>query len=166
MKKCIYAGSFDPLTIGHEDIIEKCLEGFDSVLIVIGENANKNCYFSLDERKRIINAVYGEDKRVEVIDYASNKDRYSEFLKEKGYNYYVRGIRNEKDKAFEDAYKKINEKEYPFITTEYIYASKKYSLISSTIVREKIIKNEDFSSLVSKKVKDEIDKILDEKTAK
>ena len=166
MKKCIYAGSFDPLTLGHEDIIKKSLNEYDSVLIVIGENANKKCYFSLEERKRIISAVYGKDKRVEVIDYASNKGNYIKLLQEKGYNYYVRGIRNEKDKAFEDAYKKINEKEYPFITTVYIDASKEYSLISSTLVRENIIKNEDFSLMVSKQVKEEIDKILDEKSAK
>ena len=166
MKKCIYAGSFDPITLGHEYIIEKSLENFDSVLIVIGENANKKCYFSLEERKRIISAVYGENKRVKVIDYASNKDSYAKFLQDNGFNYYVRGIRNEKDKAFEDAYKKINEKEYPFITTVYVDASKKYSLVSSTLVREKIIKKEDFSSLVSKKAKEEIEKILHEKSAK
>lgn len=166
MKNCVYAGSFDPLTLGHEYIVEKCLLNYDRVFIVIGENAGKTCYFTKEERKRILESVYSNNERIEIIDYSSVKDNYKKVLRKNDVRYYVRGIRNVADRSYEDSYKKQNGKEYPFITTVYIDASPKLANVSSSLVREKIAKGEDISAYVSKDALLELKKILEEKNGK
>ncbi len=66
MKKCVFAGTFDPFTVGHEDTVRKSLALFDEVLIAVAKNAGKRCLFSETERAEMIQSVYAEEPRVRV----------------------------------------------------------------------------------------------------
>ena len=67
MKKCVFAGTFDPFTVGHEDTVKKCLALFDEVVVAVAENKNKSCVFSLALREKMILAVYKGEPRVRVV---------------------------------------------------------------------------------------------------
>ena len=67
MKKCVFAGTFDPFTVGHEDTVKKCLALFDEVLVVVAENKQKRCMFPAEAREEMIRAVFAGEPRVRVL---------------------------------------------------------------------------------------------------
>ena len=69
MRTCVFAGTFDPFTSGHEYVVDKCLEIFDKVIIAVGVNVDKKPFFSIDERLEIIKSVYADNDRIEVASY-------------------------------------------------------------------------------------------------
>lgn len=140
MKTCVFAGTFDPITLGHENIIEKCLGSFDKVLLVIGQNPNKTTCFTESQRLEMIKSVYLDNPKVEVVLYSNHKDDYKNFLLSQNATVYVRGIRDQKDLEFEKQMEEKNKTIYPFITTEYVYCDTDFLGVSSTRVRE-LIKN-------------------------
>ncbi len=146
--KCVFAGTFDPITKGHEQIINKCAENFQKVYVVLGENPKKTAYFTEQERFDLLNATFKGSDKVEVIKYSDYGEKYIDFLKEQKVNFYVRGIRNEKDKIFEERAIEQNQKIYPFIKTEFIYAEGPFENYSSTDVREKIKRGQSIKEFV------------------
>lgn len=148
-ENCVFAGTFDPVTKGHENVIDKCLKTYARVFVVIGENGDKTPAFSLAERKEILTCALKNKPRVTVEAYSDYKDRYAEFLKENGITAYVRGIRSEKDIEYENAYLKVNAKLYPFVKTVYITPDAEFANISSSLVRETLNKGEDVSAYLS-----------------
>lgn len=165
-ENCVFAGTFDPVTKGHENIIKKCLERFNLVIVAIGENKDKTPFFTLEERKRMLNAAFGENRRVIIAAYADYKEGYAEFLKRNGVTVYARGVRNEKDVAYENAYAEKNKTLYPFIKTVYVYPDKEFIDVSSTLAREKIEKKESCAGLLSSPVYNVVNDILTEKKRK
>lgn len=151
MAKCIFAGTFDPMTKGHVELIKRLKRKYDSVLVVIGNNPEKSTLFSLAERKEIAKRSLYKIQGVRVIVYDDYKQNYSEFLQKNGYDIYARGIRNAKDLEYEKKAEEINKKVYPFINTVYVGAKGKEKDISSSLVREKIKTGKDYKRLVSKK---------------
>ena len=156
MAKCVFAGTFDPITKGHESIIKRCLSKYDSVLVVIGKNDKKSCYFTEEERYNFAVKTFENFSNVTVIKYSDYGERYFDFVKENGYTVYVRGIRNDKDLQYEKEMEEKNKVLYPFFTTEYIQADEKVINVSSTAVRELIEKGQDFKSLVPETAYSEI----------
>lgn len=154
MYKCVFAGTFDPFTVGHESIVKECEKRFDEVFLVVGENPDKKPFFPLSIRVSALNGLYPSGGKVRVIGYRDIPD-YAAFLKSEGVTAYVRGIRDEKDLAYERAAEKRNEQLYPFVKTEYIAAEKGFEKVSSTYIRGLIGKGEDFSSLVPEKTFEE-----------
>ena len=146
---CVFAGTFDPLTAGHENVVGKCLALYDRVFVVIGENPLKAPAFSLEERAAVLRAVYGNVARVCITDYTAHKDDYAGFLRDNGVTVYVRGVRNETDKAYEDEYAAKNARLYPFIKTVYLAPDEKYRAVSSSLVRKKLKNGEDLTGLLS-----------------
>ena len=67
MKKCVFAGTFDPFTLGHDDTVKKCLALFDEVVVAIAENKRKHCMFSLEERLQMVQKTYENEPRVRVL---------------------------------------------------------------------------------------------------
>ncbi len=67
MKKCVFAGTFDPPTVGHAHVVEESLKIFDEVVVAVLENTGKSCLFTADERIALLNKMYLEDKRVKVV---------------------------------------------------------------------------------------------------
>lgn len=166
MKTCIFAGTFDPITVGHEYVIKKCLKKYGRVLVVVGSNPEKTAYFSVDERLELISKVFEDTPNVFVVNYLDLEDRYKDYLKEFGVKIYVRGIRNRTDLKFENAMKKKNKKLYPFIKTRYIKCPKKYKNVSSTLVKEYIKTGQDFLDFVPENIRNSILKIISKKTKK
>jgi pantetheine-phosphate adenylyltransferase len=151
MAKCIFAGTFDPMTKGHVELIKRLKREYDSVLVVIGNNPEKSTLFSLAERKEIAKRSLYKIQGVRIIVYDDYKENYSEFLQKNDYTVYARGIRNAVDLEYEKKGEEINKKVYPFIETVYIDAKGREKDISSSLVRDKIKNGKDYKRLVSKK---------------
>ena len=144
MKKAVFPGSFDPITLGHEDIITRAIPLFDEIYIAIGINSNKKYMFSLDQRKKFIEECFQEYKNVKVITY---KGLTVDLCKKHDIDYIIRGLRNPADFEFEKAIAHTNRDLAP-IETVFLLTAAKTSYISSSIVREVLNNGGDVSSLV------------------
>ena len=149
MKKAIFPGSFDPFTLGHYDIIERGAKLFDEVIIAIGVNADKKYMFSLEQRKKFIEDAFADNDRVKVVTY---KGLTVDFCKEINVEFILRGLRNPADFEFEKAIAHTNRDLAP-IETVFLLTSAKTSYISSSIVRDVIRNNGDYTKLVPKSVR-------------
>ena len=144
MKKAVFPGSFDPITLGHEDVISRAIPLFDEIYIAIGINSNKKYMFSLDQRKKFIQECFQEYKNVKVITY---EGLTVDLCKKHDIDYIIRGLRNPADFEFEKAIAHTNRDLAP-IETVFLLTAAKTSYISSSIVREVLINGGDVSSLV------------------
>ncbi len=162
MSACVFAGSFDPPTRGHESVINRCVARYGKVFVVVGENKDKNCLFTVSQRKKMLEKMFAETPFVSVISYLDYKDNYAEFLKENGVDTYVRGIRNQTDFEYEKEREDFNKREYPFIKTEYMHADEEFVDFSSSLVKKRIENGEDFSDLVPECILPDILEIIKE----
>ena len=144
MKKAVFPGSFDPITLGHEDVISRAIPLFDEIYIAIGINSNKKYMFSLDQRKKFIEECFQEYKNVRVVTY---EGLTVDLCKKHDIDYIIRGLRNPADFEFEKAIAHTNRDLAP-IETVFLLTAAKTSYISSSIVREVLINGGDVSSLV------------------
>lgn len=149
MKKALFPGSFDPLTLGHYDIINRGVKLFDEVIVAIGINSDKKYMFSLSERKQFIEDAFKDEPKVKVVTY---KGLTVEFCKEIGVEYILRGLRNPADFEFEKAIAHTNRK-MATVETVFLLTSAKTSFISSSIVREVIRHKGNYRILVPDSVK-------------
>jgi pantetheine-phosphate adenylyltransferase len=118
MKRAVFPGSFDPITLGHYDIIERGLGLFDEIIIAIGINADKKYMFSLEDRKRFIEDAFGKEHKIKVMTYSGLT---IDFCKEQNAAFILRGLRNPADFEFEKAIahtnRKLSEIETVFLLT-------------------------------------------------
>ena len=133
MKKCVFAGTFDPVTKGHEEIIAKCSDLFDEVIVAICVNVNKTTMFSVEKRLEFLKKTCAKYKNV--------KDLYHEgllvdLLQKEGAKYNVRGLRNGRDYEYENEMNFVNSELMPEIVTIYIPCSDLNVQVSSSVVRE------------------------------
>jgi pantetheine-phosphate adenylyltransferase len=144
MKRAVFPGSFDPITLGHYDIIERGLTVFDEIILAIGVNAEKKYMFSLEERKRFMEETFAGESKIKVMTY---KGLTIDFCKEQDAEFILRGLRNPGDFEFEKAIAHTNRK-LSGIETVFLLTSSGKSYISSSIVRDVIRNNGDYTSLV------------------
>lgn len=144
MKRAVFPGSFDPFTLGHQDIVERGITIFDEIVIGIGHNADKNYMFSLYQRKMFIEQCFQNNPKVKVMDY---KGLTIDFCKCIEANYLLRGVRNNGDFEFEKAIARTN-RELSEIETVFLLTSVQTSFISSSIVREIIRNKGDYKRFV------------------
>jgi pantetheine-phosphate adenylyltransferase len=149
MKRAIFPGSFDPLTLGHYDIIKRGVTLFDEIIVAIGINADKKYMFSLEERIKFIEATFADEPRIKVMSY---KGLTVDFCKEIGIEFILRGLRNPADFEFEKAIAHTNRDLAP-IETVFLLTSAQTSYIASSIVRDVIRNNGDYTKLVPKSVR-------------
>ena len=149
MKRALFPGSFDPLTLGHYDIIKRGVTLFDEVIVAIGVNVEKKYMFSLEERKQFIEEAFADEPKIKVVTY---KGLTVEFCKEKGVGFILRGLRNPADFEFEKAIAHTNRK-LTEIETVFLLTAAKTSFISSSIVRDVIRNNGDYTKFVPKAVR-------------
>ncbi|PQJ30842.1 pantetheine-phosphate adenylyltransferase [Nonlabens arenilitoris] len=149
MKRAVFPGSFDPITLGHYDIIERGLGLFDEIIIAIGVNADKKYMFSLEQRKEFIEKAFINQPKIKVMTYSGLT---IDFCKENDASFILRGLRNPGDFEFEKAIAHTNRK-LSEIETVFLLTSSGKSYISSSIVRDVIRNNGDFTSLVPDTVK-------------
>lgn len=153
---CVFAGTFDPITKGHQNLIDRCVKEYQKVVLTLGSNDEKTPYFTKEERLEFVKLVYGNNKNIVIADYLELKDSYAEFLTSHGVKYFVRGIRNDLDAVYENASINTNKKLYPFVETVFIKADKKYKKISSTTVREFIEQGKNITPFIPEQCKDAI----------
>tara|TARA_B100000427_G_scaffold208989_1_gene174128 strand:+ start:111 stop:563 length:453 start_codon:yes stop_codon:yes gene_type:complete len=149
MKKAVFPGSFDPLTLGHCDIINKSLDLFDEIIIAIGENSDKKNMFSMDERKKFIHNEFKNQKKLKILTYDGLTVN---FCKKVDANFIVRGLRNPADFEFEKTIAQTNKK-LTGIETVFFLTSPETAYISSSIVKEVIINKGDYTKLVPSSVR-------------
>lgn len=159
MNGCVFAGTFDPITIGHEEIIRLCIKKYGKVMVVVGQNPQKTQMLSESDRLELVKATFSGEPQVQVVLYSLVKDKYAEFLKNSGFTVYIRGIRNQRDLELEDKMKSINAKLYPFISTEYIYAKNNVE-VSSSMVRDAIANGQNFLKYIPQKAQKLAQKIM------
>ena len=149
MKKAIFPGSFDPITLGHVDIISKGVTLFDEIIIAIGENASKDYMFSIDERVAFIESAFKDNPKVRVMNYSGLT---IDFCKEIEVDFIMRGLRNPADFEFEKAIAHTN-RHLSTLETIFLLTSSQTSFISSSIVREIIRYEGDYKKLVPNSVR-------------
>ncbi|MBQ4168007.1 MAG: pantetheine-phosphate adenylyltransferase [Clostridia bacterium] len=135
MTKAVFPGSFDPITIGHVEIIRRAAEIFDKVYVSILDNPAKSRHFSLEERMELIRDAIKDIPNAEA-DHDSGL--LTDYCRKKGINVIVRGIRNGSDVEYESMLESVNTKIAPEIKTVYLIAKAEYAYISSSLVRQLI----------------------------
>lgn len=149
MKRAVFPGSFDPLTLGHYDIINRGLTLFDEIILAIGINANKKYMFSLEQRKQFLIDTFKDENKIKVDTYSGLTVDY---CKNHNIGFILRGLRNPADFEFEKAIAHTNRK-LEKIETVFLLTSSGKSYISSSIVRDVIRNNGDYSVLVPDSVR-------------
>lgn len=144
MKRALFPGSFDPLTLGHVDIIKRGIPLFDEIIVAIGVNSDKKYMFSLEERKHFIEETFKDESKVKVTTY---KGLTVDYCNEIDAGFILRGLRNPADFEFEKAIAHTN-RTLQNIETVFLLTSANTSFISSSIVREVIRYNGDYTKLV------------------
>jgi pantetheine-phosphate adenylyltransferase len=148
MKRAIFPGSFDPITLGHVDIINRALPLFDEIVIAIGVNADKKYMFSLEERIQFIKKNYENEPKISVKTYSGLT---IQFCKEINVDFILRGLRNPADFEFEKAIAQTNRK-LSGIETVFLLTSAATAFISSSIVRDVYRHGGDISEMVPESV--------------
>jgi pantetheine-phosphate adenylyltransferase len=132
-KIAIYAGSFDPITRGHEDLVVRSLEFVDRLVVAVANNSAKQPLFDLQERKRLIRAAVGDDPRIDVRDFTG---LLVDFAREVEASLIIRGLRAVSDFEYEFQMALMNRHLSPGLETVFMVPSLETTYISSSIVRE------------------------------
>ena len=148
MKKAIFPGSFDPITLGHVDVIDRALPLFDEITIAIGINNDKTYMFSLEDRISFIKKHYADEPKIKVETYTGLT---IDFCKKLNSHFILRGLRNPADFEFEKAIAQTNRK-LSTVETVFLLTSADTSFISSSIVRDVLRNGGDISSFVPESV--------------
>ncbi len=144
MKKAVFPGSFDPITLGHVDIIKRALPLFDEIIIAIGINADKKYMFSLSERINYLKKTFAKESKISIDSYEGLTVNYCQKINAA---FILRGLRNPADFEFEKAIAVTNRK-LSGIETVFLLTSAETSFISSSIVRDIIRNGGDASTLM------------------
>ncbi|MFT3740466.1 MAG: pantetheine-phosphate adenylyltransferase [Breznakibacter sp.] len=152
-KTAIFPGSFDPFTIGHENVVRRALDLFDNIIVAVGYNSNKKDFFSVQQRVEWINAVFADEPRVTV-------DKYEaltvDFAKTVNASHILRGIRTSADFEYERAIAQIN-KAMTGIDSVFLLTTPEHTPVNSSIVRDIIKHGGDASMFLPKQIKIKLD---------
>ncbi len=148
-KIAVFPGSFSPFSLGHKAVVDSALPLFDKVIIAVGNNPEKNQYFSIKKRLKWINDVYKNMPNISV-------ERYEgltvDFCKTVNANFIIRGLRDSHDFKFEKNIAQMNKKLNAEIETIFIITPPDLSHISSTILRDIIKNGGDISTFIPKEI--------------
>ena len=148
MKRAVFPGSFDPITIGHQDIVNRGLKIFDEIIIGVGENIDKKYMFSSNERFDFVSKTFEADAKVLIKTYDGLT---VDFCKKNNAEFIIRGLRNPADFEFEKSIALTN-REMSGIETVFFLTSPKNSFISSSIVRDLIKNKGDYKLFIPKEI--------------
>ncbi|ACF11652.1 pantetheine-phosphate adenylyltransferase [Chlorobaculum parvum NCIB 8327] len=153
-RKAIYPGTFDPFTNGHLDVLERALNIFDHVEVVLAENSQKQTLFSVDERLEMVHEVVREFSNVSVD--VLHAGLLADYARQAGASAIVRGVRQVKDFEYEFQMSLLNRHLYPEVTTVFLMPNVKYTYVASTIIREVSMLGGDVSKFVHPFVLDKL----------
>lgn len=153
-RKCVFAGTFDPPTLGHEAIIRDCLQMFDEVVVAIMVNPKKQPAFLVEERKQMLELITKNDPRVRIVSFTGT---VAELLKAENTKFYVRGIRNGTDLDFENVNFYATKKLDKDIIAIYLPCPQELLHVSSSMVRNSLKFQTPIEEYVSKEVREYIE---------
>lgn len=159
MRICLFPGTFDPITLGHTDIIDRSLDLFDKVYIGIGRNANKVPMFTEEQRLKWINEIYKNEPRVAALAYDGLT---ADCCKRIGAKYILRGIRYVSDFEYEKAIADMNRSLDSSVETIFLTCLPQYTSVASTLVRDVIRNGGDVSQFLPPEVLQSIPKFREE----
>jgi pantetheine-phosphate adenylyltransferase len=155
--KAVYPGTFDPITLGHEDLIRRASRLFDTVIVAIADSGAKRPFFNRDERVEMARETLKDLKNVEVLGFSG---LLMQFVQEHDARVVVRGLRAVSDFEYEFQLAGMNRGMYPDVETLFLTPGEQYMFISATIVREISVLGGDVSKfvppLVAKRLKAKI----------
>lgn len=160
MKTCVFAGTFDPPTVGHKEIVKKALEIFDGVTVALMINTDKTCLFTEEERLTLLRELFGAEKRVKVISFDG---AVVDLLKRENTPFYVRGVRDIIDFEYENRNHFASKKLMNGLITIYLPAEQDSLHISSTLVRNSVKFNKEFYDYIPPEIQGSVRKILEAK---
>ena len=131
--RALFPGSFDPITLGHEDVINRATKIFDKVIVAVAEDNNKNSLLTLVQRLELVSEIYQDNPKVETVSFSGLT---VEFAQKRDANIILRSIRNAIDFESELQLAKMNQAIASSIETIFIAPSNDYQFISSTLVRQ------------------------------
>ena len=149
-RKCVFAGTFDPPTLGPKALIEECLVLFDEVVVALLVNPSKQPCFTVEQRKEMLALDFADEPRVRIIAFEGT---VAELLKQENTKIYVRGIRNGVDLDFENANFYASKKLDKTITAVYLPCPQELLHVSSSMVRNSLKFGTPIDEYVSEKVK-------------
>lgn len=133
LKVAVYPGTFDPITLGHIDVIKRACGIFDKVIVAITDNPRKVSLFSIEERKKLAKVALARIKNAEVDSF---RGLLVDYMKRKKTSIIIRGLREVSDFSYEFQQAIINRKLYEKVDTVFIMTSPKYFYVNSSIVKE------------------------------
>lgn len=146
----LFPGSFDPITLGHVNIVERALPLFDEIILAVGENSEKRYLFPLEQRMAWMRETFAHEPKVKVVSYSGLT---VDFAIKQGAHFLLRGLRNPADFEFEKAIAQANREMKPELETVFLLTSARWAFISSSIVRDVIKNKGDYSRFVPAAVK-------------
>lgn len=146
-KIAIFPGSFDPFTIGHESIVRRAVSMFDKIIVMIGFNANKKSFYSIEKRLNWINKVFENEDKIEV---RIHEGLTIDFCKEVGARYILRGLRTSSDFEYERAIAQVNKKMHPEIETVFLLTLPEHTPVNASIIRDIVLHGGDASMFLPK----------------
>lgn len=149
MKKAVFAGTFDPFTVGHKDVVNQALNVFDEIIIAVGENSSKSCMFSTNDRISFIRKSFETNSKITIESYSNLT---TSFCESKDVKFLIRGLRNVNDFVFEKETKDMQE---TFSNLKYVYfiSGQNFSHVSSTLVKDIINYGGQYEHLLPFKLK-------------
>lgn len=160
MKTAIYPGSFDPITLGHINIIKRAANAFDKVIVCISVNSEKNGgLFTPEERLELMRKCIN----VENVEFDINSGLVAEYARQKGARVLVKGLRAVSDYEAEVQMAIINSKINPDLDTIFFPSSEKYTYLSSSVAKEMARYNADLSEFLPREILEDVKKKLIEK---
>ena len=148
MKIGVFAGSFDPITRGHEDIVLQALPLFDEIIVAIGVNIDKKYAFPLEKRVKWIENTFAEYPKVKVVSY---QGLTVDLCRNMNAGFIIRGLRNTADFEYESIIAEANKKLAPDIETVFFLSDPNLRCISSTVVRDLVKNNADLTAFIPEK---------------
>ena len=163
VRKCVFAGTFDPPTLGHKALVEDCLKIFDEVVVAIMVNPAKTPCFTVEERKEMLALDIAEKERVRVV---AHTGTVAQLLQEEDTKFYVRGLRNGTDLDFENANFYASKKLDPDLTAVYLPCPQELLHVSSSMVRNSLRFGTPIEEYVSEKVREYIQSVMQKQKEK
>lgn len=145
MTKAVYPGTFDPLTYGHLDLIERGSRVFDEIIVAVGIHPLKRPLFTVEERKQMIS---DHTKHLKNVSVDSFEGMLVNYLKERGINVILRGIRTVSDFEYEFQMALTNRTLKKDVETVFIMTSEQYSFLNSSLIKESVVLGGDVSTFI------------------
>ena len=146
MKKAVFPGSFDPITIGHVDIVKRGIKVFDEIIIAVGDNTDKKYMFPKEKRVEFVKQTFNNYDNIKIESYDGLT---VDFCKKNNIEFMIRGLRNPADFEFEKSIALTNRK-MTDIETIFFLTSPENSFVSSSIVRDLIRNSGDYKLFIPK----------------